>query len=94
MSNIHDMIISLMDSQTRQVASLSREHVETLRGINRLERDRRSPVCEERDFVRLTSDLMDLRKHLAYLSGKIQALNEDIKSERLIVEEMRNENHE
>ena len=90
-NHLVDMLADLIQQHRSECVSLYKEHKETMRDINNIEKNRRKLI--ERGDTNPADDLLgtiaDLRKYLAFLSGRIQSLNKVIRTEQAVYENMK-----
>lgn len=86
-----DLLADLIQQHRNECISLYKEHKQTMRDINNAEKNRKKLI--ERGDTSPADDLLgtvaDLRKYLAFLSGKIQSLNKVIRAEQAVYEDMK-----
>lgn len=90
-SQLTDLLADLIQQHRNECITLYKEHKETMRDINNTEKNRKKLI--ERGDTSPADDLLgtvaDLRKYLAFLSGRIQSLNKTIRAEQAVYEDMK-----
>lgn len=90
-NQLTDLLADLIQQHRSECVSLYKEHKETMHDINNAEKNRKKLIergdnCPADDLI---GTIADLRKYLAFLSGRIQSLNKVIRAEQSVYENMK-----